>query len=102
MASLVLQLIIFSLYLALIHSFPAANPVKVVVTGAGSSVGYHVFKKLLQRKNFYPIGLVRNKRGMKELIKIGATPEQIRIGDIRKKEDLKGAFDGATKCKCLT
>jgi hypothetical protein len=31
-------------------------PTKVLVTGAGGSVGYHVFAKLLQNENFHPIG----------------------------------------------
>jgi hypothetical protein len=99
-------LLVISVFLGVLvrlgHSFAANNPVKVVVTGAGSSVGYHVFKKLLQRKNFYPIALVRTKKAYKSLLEIGAQPEQVKIGDIRKKETLKGAFDGATRCVLCT
>ena len=69
------------------------SPTKVVVTGAGSSVGYLCFKKLLsRRKAFSPVGLVRDKKGYNELLKLGATPDQIRIGDITNKESLKGVF----------
>lgn len=96
-----LKWIVFSSLISCLRSFPSSG-IKVVVTGAGSSVGFLVFKKLLLRKNFYPIGLVRDKKGFQELIKIGASPEQIRIGDVRKRETLRGAFDGATKCVMCT
>ena len=58
-------------------------PVRVVVTGAGAhsltysivnsgdSVGYILFKKLLKRKQFYPIGLVRDNASYRKLIKEG-------------------------------
>ena len=76
------------------------SPTKVVVTGAGSSVGYLCFKKLLARKKtFSPVGLVRDKRGYDQLLKLGATPEQIRIGDITNKESLRGVF-GMTLLFC--
>ena len=70
---------------------------KVVVSGAGNSVGFLVFKKLLKKKSFYPIGLVKDKKGYKSLIKLGADPEQVKICDICNKESLKGIFEGATK-----
>lgn len=74
---------------------------RVVVTGAGSSVGLLVFKKLLRRK--YPVvGLVRDKRGEESLKKLGATPDQIKIGDITKKETLAGVFTGANKAILCT
>jgi hypothetical protein len=70
------------------------NPTKVVITGAGSAVGYLVFKKLLARKNFYPIGLVKDSHGAAMLSKLGVGIEQIKICDVRHKEELKGLFNG--------
>ena len=70
---------------------------KVVITGAGNSVGMIVFKKLLKRKSYYPIGLVNDKKAYNSLINLGADPEQVKICDICDKQSLVGLFDGATK-----
>ena len=77
-------------------------PRKVVVTGAGSSVGYDVFKKLLKRKTFSPIGVVRDKKGYNELVRLGAKPEQVKIADITNREQLRGVFQGASKVVLCT
>eukprot|EP01035_Chromulina_nebulosa_P017417 gene17417-22967_t len=45
---------------------------------------------------------VRDKRGYDILKKLGASTDQIKIGDIRKKESLKDLFDGASKCIMCT
>lgn len=74
------------------------TPMKVVVVGAGSPVGQVVFRKLLKRNTeFHPVGLVRNYRGYKELRRLGAKPEQLRICDTTQRHTLKHAFDGAEK-----
>ena len=81
----------------------AKKPMKVVVSGAGSSIGYYIFKKLLRKtKTFDPVGLVKDKQGFNNLVKLGARPEQIHIGDITRKQSLKGAFNGATKVVLCT
>ncbi len=61
-----------------------------------------VFKKLLRRKSFYPIGLVRDKKGYESLLRLGADPQQIKICDIRFKETLDGVFNGASKAVLCT
>eukprot|EP01041_Mallomonas_annulata_P011168 gene11168-23336_t len=104
LSCLVLVLITFNV-IALGGNIGAINkkaPTKVVVTGAGSSVGYYVFKKLLKSKSFTPVGLVRDKNGEKQLIKLGAQPEQIFRVDITNKNSLKGVFDGASKAILCT
>lgn len=78
------------------------RPVKVVVTGAGNSVGFHVFKKLLAKKSILPIGLVRDRPSFDRLVKLGADPSQIKIGDITDKASLKGVFDGVNKAVLCT
>lgn len=61
-----------------------------------------VFKKLLKKKSFEPIGIVRDKSGYNTLLRLGASPEQIKICDIRFKESLEGVFEGATKAILCT
>lgn len=85
-----------------VNSFTAKSPVRVVVTGASTSVGYLVFKKLLKSKTFFPVGLVRDKAGCRELKRLGVGEEQIRIGDITDRTTLKGVFDGANKVVLCT
>jgi hypothetical protein len=76
---------------------------KVVIAGAGSSVGYLVFKKILQRhEEFYPVGLVKDRRGYNALRKLGAGPDQIRICDITMPDTLRGAFNGSEKAVICT
>jgi NAD(P)H-binding len=75
---------------------------RVVITGAGGSVGLELFKKLLDKKNFYPVGLVRSQTSYDRLIKAGARPDQIKRGDITKRDSLKGLCDGATKLVTCT
>lgn len=74
------------------------RPTKVAVAGASSSVGYIVFQKLLARKNFTPIGLVKDKKGYEKLRKLGVNETQIRICDITVKSSLTGQLEGADKC----
>lgn len=76
-------------------SFPSRVPRKVVIAGASSSVGYITFQKLLKKKNFSPVGIVKDRKGYNELRRLGVSEEQIRICDITKKGSLSGVFDGA-------
>lgn len=75
---------------------------KVVIAGASSSVGYLTFKKLLKRKQFYPIGLVRDSKGYNALKKLGADDNQIKICDITIKDSLNNVFDEAEKVVICT
>ena len=79
------------------QSLSSPAPMKVVVTGASTSVGYLVFKKLIRSKNFQTVGLVRDKFGFRELKKLGVGDDQIRIGDITNRDTLRGVFDDASK-----
>lgn len=92
-----LQICMFVSGIARLASLSTRAPVKVVVTGASTSVGYLVFKKLLKSKNFLTVGLVRDKLGFKELKKLGVGDDQIRIGDITNRDTLTGVFDDASK-----
>lgn len=87
-----------------LHLSMTQKPVtKVIITGASNSVGLSVFKKLLKKKSFYPIALVRSKKGYNALLKLGADPTQVKIFDICNKETLTGdLFEGATKAVLCT
>jgi FlaA1/EpsC-like NDP-sugar epimerase len=78
------------------------KPTKVVIAGAGSSVGLIVFRKLLKKKQFYPVGLVRDKQGYDHLKNLGVQDDQIKVCDITDRESLIGAFDGAEKAVICT
>jgi len=78
------------------------KPINVLISGAGSSVGYEVFRKLLRRQKFRPFGLVRSKQDARKLIKLGATPEQVYIGDITDRQTLQGLFLGIDKVVLCT
>ena len=76
---------------------------RVVVTGAGSSVGYECMRKLLKRnKQFYPIGLVRDVKGVKALQSIGCAVDQIVVGDIVVKDTIKDLFVNCDKAILCT
>ena len=92
-----MQILVLLGILTVTESLSTRAPVKVVVTGASTSVGYLVFKKLLRSKNFFTIGLVRDRIGFNELKKLGVGDDQIRIGDITNRDTLTGIFDEASK-----
>jgi len=75
---------------------------KVAIAGAGSSVGLAVFKKLLQGKDFQPIGLLRDRRGFDELKRLGVNDDQIRLCDLTIKSSLGGVLDGCSKLVICT
>ena len=78
------------------------RPKNVFVTGAGSSVGFEVFRKLLKKERFNPYGLVRTAHDARKLIELGAEPAQIFIGDITNRQDLVGIFRGIDKVVLCT
>lgn len=102
--SLLLLLIAVDLFtlVAALTATSKASPVKVVIAGAGSSVGYLTFRKLMKKKPFYPVGLVRDRKGLDALRKLGAKPDQVHLCDITVKESLEGIFEGAEKVVICT
>ncbi|CAM9798633.1 unnamed protein product, partial [Phaeothamnion confervicola] len=68
---------------------------KVVVTGAAGKTGSLVFKKLLDRDGFDPIGIVRSSSSIKTLTKLGAPKSAIAIADVTQKDGLEEAMRGA-------
>jgi nucleoside-diphosphate-sugar epimerase len=80
----------------------SSGETNVLITGASRSVGYLVFRKLMNKKGFRPIGLVRDKKGQQALLRLGAKPDQIKIGDITQKESLKGILRNVTKVVLAT
>lgn len=98
-----LLFIILSMLLAFLQAQALASPTRVLVTGAGSSVGMEVFKKLLKAPSkFTPYGLVRNAKDAKVLITLGAAAEQIVIGDITDRSSINGMFEGIDKAVLCT
>lgn len=100
-------LLLFCLFFNVVDSFSAIpsssiKQTKVVVTGASGSVGLLLFKKLLKKKQFYPIALVRDNQSAKELEKLGAQSNQIVIGDIRDKSSISTLFKDANKVVLCT
>jgi nucleoside-diphosphate-sugar epimerase len=56
---------------------------RVLVTGAGGQTGQHVFRKLLARPGYIPIGTVRSEASKKALIESGnVPPENVVVCDI--------------------
>ena len=80
------------------------RPTRVVVTGAGDSVGKALFKKLVAKSGrFEPIALVRTEKSRQELLALpGVTPGQVRVGDITNRESIHGLFHGASKAVLCT
>lgn len=75
-----------------------AEKIKTIgVAGASSSVGYIVFKKLLRKKQYNPIGIVRDIKGVEVLRNLGANESQIRICDVTVRSSLEGTFNGVDK-----
>jgi hypothetical protein len=97
--ALLLSLVLL-LQLAALHSLK--QPTKVVIAGASSSVGYRVFQKLLRKKTFFPVGVVRDMKAFRHLEKLGVPADQLRICDITRKGDLHGVLDGAKKVVICT
>lgn len=93
------------LYSSLIRcTWTLHRPERVVVAGASTGVGNLVFRKLLSRTSFYPIGLVRDKNGFQSLKKLNPNiqKDQVKICDITVKDSLVGVFDGAKKAVICT
>ena len=61
-----------------------------------------MFKKLMKKKQFYPIGLVRDNRAARVLEKLGANSDQIAIGDITDKDSISNLFKDANKVVLCT
>lgn len=80
-----------------ILAFTFAHGMKrVVVTGAAGKTGKLVFQKLLNSSFHSPLGLVRTKKSLKKLLKIGgAKEENVSLGDVTSPEAIDKSFAGA-------
>jgi uncharacterized protein YbjT (DUF2867 family) len=68
---------------------------KVLVTGAGGRTGQLVFEKLRNDyESISPLGLVRSKKAIKTLRKVGANAEEIVQADVTEIDQLVGAMKG--------
>jgi len=78
---------------------------QVVVTGAGGRTGQLVMKKLLERDEYFPVGVVRSESSASKLKEFGATEDQIVVGDIlgeNGKATLEKAMAGSQKLVIAT
>ena len=87
----IVNVIILSICLTL------SNAVKVCVTGAAGRTGSFVFQKLLSIKDVQAIGLVRTQKSASKLINLGATNDNIALGDITNEKELEAIFKGVDK-----
>lgn len=78
------------------HALPTSRT-KVAVVGAGRSAGFELVKKLLRKRQFEVIAVVRSERGADQLRSIGLTSEQIRVADVADKRAVRDALQGADK-----
>jgi len=67
------------------------------VTGAGGKTGSLVFKKLLQNKEFEPVGLIHSPASITKLLRLGANKDSVINCDITDIEQLRKAFSGAER-----
>ena len=70
------------------------SALRVLVTGAGGRTGSLVFQQLSTDSSVEARGLVRSKKALKKLRKIGASDEQIVRGDATSPESLAAAMAG--------
>ena len=81
------------------------HKMQVVVTGAGGRTGQLVMKKLLERDEYFPVGVVRSESSASKLKEFGATEDQIVVGDIlgeNGKATLEKAMAGSQKLVIAT
>lgn len=90
------KLFLFAFLISLSHHV-WGEKTKVVVTGAGGRTGQIVFRKLLNSAEYDPIAVVRTKKSIKGLIKIGGKSEQIHVADVSNYQELVKTFEGSTK-----
>src|SRR6056300_831788 len=59
---------------------------RVLVTGAGGQTGQNVFRKLLAKPGYYPIGTVRSEQSRQALLDDGIQEESVVVCDITSKD----------------
>jgi uncharacterized protein YbjT (DUF2867 family) len=73
----------------------STKPLRVFVSGAGGQTGQHVFRKLLARDGFDPVGAVRTEESRASLLKSGDVPESsVVVCDITDPESCTAALSG--------
>jgi len=95
----VMQLVSFavtaaSAFAAVHSSDGSASQRNILVTGAGGKTGRIVLKKLLERKAFDPIGLVRTESSKRSLIENGVPESKIIVADICDASTTEDCFSG--------
>ena len=62
--------------------FSQCAALKVFVSGAGGQTGQSVFRKMLARPDFSPVGVVRSEASKAALVESGVPPESVVVCDI--------------------
>ena len=72
----------------------AITPRRVFVTGAGGQTGQALFRKLLARDDFEPVGAVRTEASKEALIKSGVPADSIVVADVTNAVSVRKACKG--------
>jgi uncharacterized protein YbjT (DUF2867 family) len=67
---------------------------KVFVSGAGGQTGQSVFRKMLARPEFSPIGIVRSEESRAKLLESGVPPESVVVCDVTDADAVLKAMAG--------
>lgn len=67
---------------------------RVFVSGAGGQTGQHVFRKLLARPDFAPVGVVRSEASRSALVESGVPADAVVVCDVTDPESVSAAMAG--------
>ena len=84
------------LYRALVLAMCASQSaaLKVFVSGAGGQTGQSVFRKMLARPEFSPVGVVRSEESKAALVESGVPAESVVVCDVTDAEAVMSAMKG--------
>src|SRR6056300_1574497 len=74
---------------------------RVLVTGAGGQTGQNVFRKLLAKPGYYPIGTVRSEQSRQALLDDGIQEESVVVCDITGKDASSNLDELMKDCDAL-
>lgn len=96
------SLIIFLCWFSVVSAL-AMQGRRVLVTGAGGQTGQHVFRKLLAKPGYYPIGTVRSEQSRQALLDSDAPvpAENVVVCDITSKDALSKLDELMKDCDAL-